>query len=142
MGIASSIKKKTVDGADVVDIRRPVEPRRKVSLSVPQLLAAGIALMFVSAGSVWLALSGNETGIAPTVAEVPLLGESAALLASFDHPGYDAAVASLERVLEAGRGQLDPATVAVLEQSLATIDQAIAEARVAINSDPTNYYLS
>ena len=89
-----------------------------------------------------IALSGDRQPDAATVAESPQVGESAVLLASFDDPGYDAAVAELERLLEAGRDRLDPETVAVLEQSLATIDQAMSEARAALQTDPTNFYLS
>jgi tetratricopeptide (TPR) repeat protein len=55
---------------------------------------------------------------------------------------YDAAVADLERALKQGRGKLDKATIAVVEQNLQTIDQAIAQAREALASDPANSYLS
>ena len=55
---------------------------------------------------------------------------------------YDAAVADLERALKQGRGKLDKATIAVVEQNLQTIDQAIAQAREALASDPANAYLS
>jgi hypothetical protein len=55
---------------------------------------------------------------------------------------YDAAVADLERALNQGRGKLDKATIAVVEQNLQTIDQAIAQAREALASDPANSYLS
>jgi hypothetical protein len=89
-----------------------------------------------------MALSGTAETADGTVAEPAAQAASAVLLASFDDPGYDAAVAELERLLEAGRDRLDSETVAVLEQSLATIDQAIAEARAALQSDPTNFYLS
>lgn len=140
-GIAADIKR-TAGEAKVVDITRPARSRWRVSFSVPQLLAASIALMFVSAGSVWMALSvGGEPSV-PDVAAAVAEGDAAVLLASFDDPGYDAAVEELERILEAGRDKLDPVTVAVLEQSLATIDQAIAEAREALQTDPTNHYLS
>jgi DNA-binding FrmR family transcriptional regulator len=141
-GISSRIKETASEETSVADISKRAKTGRHISFSVPQLLAAGIALMFVSAGSVWLALSGDGELVSPMVAETPLQGESAVLLASFDDPGYDAAVAELERILEAGRDRLDPATVSVLEQSLATIDQAIAEARAALQTDPTNHYLS
>ncbi len=83
----------------------------------------------------------EEVGV-PIVAETALQGESAVVFASFHEPGYDAAVAELERLLEAGRDRLDPTTVTVLERSLATIDQAISEARAALETDPTNDYLS
>ena len=141
-GISARIKASATDEATVIDIGRPVETKRRIVFSVPQLLAASIALMFVSAGTVWFVLRGDEVGVAPTVAEATLQGESAVLFASFDDPGYEAAVSALERVLEAGRSRLDPTTVTVLEQSLATIDQAISEARTALVSDPANHYLS
>jgi hypothetical protein len=141
-GIASRIKKSAADDAEVIDAKRSAETRRRFSFSVPQLLAASIALMFVSAGSVWVALSGTREAVTMTVAETPLAGESAALFASFDEPGYDAAVTELERILAAGRDRLDPGTVTVIERSLETIDEAISEARAALATDPTNHYLS
>jgi hypothetical protein len=57
-------------------------------------------------------------------------------------PGYDAAVADLERVLEQGRGRLDTTTVRVLEQNLRVIDRAIEQARRAVAADTANAYLN
>ena len=48
----------------------------------------------------------------------------------------------LERVLAQGRGRLDTATVRVLEQNLALIDRAIADARRAVAADSANVYLN
>jgi Putative zinc-finger len=66
----------------------------------------------------------------------------AELAATAPAAGYSDAVEDLERVLEAGRGRLDPATVKVLERNLATIDSAIAEAQRAVAADPKDPYLS
>jgi hypothetical protein len=55
---------------------------------------------------------------------------------------YAAAVADLERVLAEGRGRLDTTTVRVIEQNLATIDRAIAEAQRALAADSGNMYLN
>src|SRR5262249_32321266 len=55
---------------------------------------------------------------------------------------YDAAVAHLERALGKGRGRLDKATIAIVEENLHIIDQAIAQAREALTADPANNYLS
>ena len=55
---------------------------------------------------------------------------------------YDAAVADLEKALKLGRGKLDTATIAIVEQNLQTIDQAIAQAREALSADPANSYLT
>ncbi len=55
---------------------------------------------------------------------------------------YDSAVDDLERVLAEGRGRLDTTTVRVLEQNLALIDRAIAQARRAVAADSANVYLN
>ena len=55
---------------------------------------------------------------------------------------YAAAVADLERVLASGRGQLDTTTIRVIEQNLAAIDRAIAQAQHALDADPANLYLN
>jgi RES domain-containing protein len=54
---------------------------------------------------------------------------------------YDAAIAELEQALAARRSSLDTSTVRVVEQNLAVIDRAIAEARRALAADPTDPYL-
>lgn len=54
---------------------------------------------------------------------------------------YDLAVADLQRILAEGRGRLDTATVRVIEDNLAVIDRALAEARAAIERDPANAFL-
>ncbi len=51
-------------------------------------------------------------------------------------------MSDLKRVLAAGRGTLDTATVRVLERNLALIDRAIADARRALAADPNNAYLN
>ena len=48
----------------------------------------------------------------------------------------------MEKALKAGRGKLDPSTVAVVEHNLQIIDQAINQAREALAGDPANTYLS
>ncbi|MBI2408749.1 MAG: hypothetical protein HYV19_10655 [Gemmatimonadetes bacterium] len=51
---------------------------------------------------------------------------------------YDAAADDLQRVLVARRARLSPKTVQVLESSLRAIDQAIREARAALEVDPAS----
>ena len=114
--------------------------RRTFAFTVPQLAAAGIALMVLSGGIVYMAGPGN----APRAAvEIPrgsrTLGVSTVSLAD---PRYDDAVQDLERTLAEGRGRLDAETVRVLEQNLATIDKAIAQSREALEADPGNIFLN
>jgi hypothetical protein len=55
---------------------------------------------------------------------------------------YDSQIASLHKILEQRRGQLDPKTVAVIERSLRVIDTAIAQSKAALAKDPANGFLA
>jgi hypothetical protein len=56
--------------------------------------------------------------------------------------GYDAPIRDLQQTLQQRRGQLDTATVRVIEQSLTVIDAAIRQAKSALAKDPNNPYLN
>lgn len=113
---------------------------RRWSFSLPQLAAAAILLMTLSGGAVWLLRSSVLPPAAGPIATVATpVASNASNRAS---QTYAAAVADLERVLAAGRGQLDTTTVRVIEQNLAAIDQAIAQAQRALLADPANLYLN
>jgi anti-sigma factor RsiW len=113
--------------------------RRRVSFSVPQLLAAGITLMMVTAGGVWLSLGPRSpSGMSQGAADDAV--EPSAFVAAM--PGFESAVGDLQVVLAEHRDQLDSATVRVLEENLAIIDKAIEEAREALDRDPANAYLN
>jgi anti-sigma factor RsiW len=118
----------------------PFRPRaaRRVSFTVPQFVAASLALALVSGGGVWvLNHGGRATSIQP-IAAAPNAG---VLPASFADPHYDEAIADLQQTLQDGRGQLDPQTVKILEANLDAIDTAIDQCRQALASDPGNLYL-
>ena len=118
---------------------------------MPQLVAASLVLALLSGGLVYLALprgAASEAGMAAGsgAAEAPPAAPDAAANAmrpvALVDPGYDDAVADLERTLDEGRARLDPNTVRVLEQNLAVIDAAIAQSRQALEADPANAYLN
>jgi anti-sigma factor RsiW len=115
--------------------------KRRFSFSISQLAAASIALMLMSAGTMYLVVGRDEpTTITRTVTQPVTAPGSASVRAVTRN--YDAAVAELEQVLERNRGQLDTATVRVLEQNLAIIDRAIIDARAALGQEPANEYLT
>lgn len=118
--------------------------RRTVSLSVGQLLAAGIVLAAVSGTTVWTALeAGNSGGSGPAVAATdPAVEAIPAILASQAYEDYDTAVGELEAIVAEGRQVLDPRTVLILEESLAEIDEAIRDAREALERDPASRALN
>ncbi len=111
--------------------------RRHVSFSVPQLAAAGLALLLVSSGALWIGLTSGRT---PSVAPQPALVVTTPVGGVVSE--FQPAVSELERVLALNRDRLDTATVRVIEESLATIDRAIADAVAALEEDPANPYLS
>ena len=137
------------------------ESRRRVSLTMPQLAAAAVILIAVSAGIAWQtaermaggsADASRSSGVIPsTPASVAEPAGHRALAPTDDvqvatvsmaDPQYDAAVADLERAVKQGRGRLDENTIAVVEHNLQIIDQAIEQARQALAADPANSYLS
>lgn len=73
-------------------------------------------------------------GTARLVRAEPLLHEA--------EPVYDREITTLRVLVRQRRSQLDPRTVAVLEQSLAVIDSAIAQSRAALRQDPASGFLA
>jgi anti-sigma factor RsiW len=108
--------------------------RRRVVLSVPQLIAAGLALMLVSAAGMWITLGGAPPDQAP-VAE-------AAWHSDVVLTAYEPAMADLEAEYLSRRELLEPETILVVERNLALIDAAIQEARDALAADPSNGFLN
>jgi anti-sigma factor RsiW len=117
---------------------------RKWSFSLPQLAAAAIFLMTLSGGTVWLLRSTALPRGTGAIATTPAPGGAPAAInvSNSASQSYAAAIADLERVLAGGRGQLDTTTIRVIEQNLAAIDQAIAQAQRALLADPANLYLN
>ena len=135
-GIAGRIP--PAESPAVVPFERKV-PRR-FSFTLPQLAAAGIALMVLSGSLVYMARSGEERADFPAMSADR--GMDMAVPVSLADPQYDSAISDLEGALEAGRTRLDPETIKVLEENLAAIDLAIEQCRRALEADPANAYLT
>ena len=134
--------------AEVVPITaaRSAAPRR-FTFSLAQLAAAAVVLMALSGGFVYF-LSNRAAQPQVTTGTIVqssggVTGDNTRLVATpiETSPMYNSDVAELEQLLEQQRGQLDPQTVEVVERSLESIDQAIEEARTALEADPGNPYL-
>jgi len=110
---------------------------RRFAFTLPQLVAASLALIVASGGMVWLARLGGPTTDFP-----PVLGVSSVRPANFGDAAFDEAVTDLQQTLEAGRGRLDPETIRVLESNLEAIDRAITQCRDALLADPSSVYLN
>ena len=132
-------------------MERVPQPRR-VSFTLPQLAAAAALLMAVSGGVAWQAAQRSTPVAVVQNPPTPAAVETAVDRSPSPSPvvervgyadaQYDAAVSDLEKALKAGRSHLDTSTVAIVEHNLQIIDQAIEQARQALESDPGNSYLS
>ncbi len=116
-------------------------PARKwrVTVPVPLLLAAGVALMVATAAVVAVLLRTHP--VAPIAVSNPPDRIQQSLTAVDDARGYDAAVKALTQELDRNNGRLDSTTVRIVNQKLALIDRAIADAERALATDPANNYL-
>jgi anti-sigma factor RsiW len=106
----------------------------------PMLAAAAALVAVSSATTFWLTDGRRETSapIEERGAETP------ATLAAFApvEARYVVTTTALRETLDERRATLDPATIATVERSLTTIDEAIAEARAALARDPADATLT
>ncbi len=103
----------------------------------PVLAAAAVALVVVSVSlTLYVVRTTPSIEIATSSAKAASDAPPTASLASF--ASYERSAAELASALERRSSRLDPATRAVLERSLRTIDEAIAEARAALAADPAS----
>ncbi len=135
----------------------------RLALSLPQLAAAAAVLVVISGGGVWWAMRGGVLPVAGPIADATQAGTAAVpagtpatapgaaseasrprdvQTAGYNLTRYDATIGELQQALTDNRGDLDTTTVRIIEQNLALIDQAIADARRALAADPANSYLN
>lgn len=147
-------------------IRARIEAARVVPMGAPTLsarhrasnrwrIAAAAAVLVVGSSATTVLVMRSEAD-APATTAAPSGAANAAASSSRSAPtlpdnadvarqvamevwaSYDAASVDLERVLQARRSRLSPATVQAVEESLRTIDRAIGEARAALEKDPAS----
>ncbi|MDQ6634540.1 MAG: zf-HC2 domain-containing protein [Gemmatimonadota bacterium] len=82
-------------------------------------------------------LAARESGPARAVPAI-----NARNLMRNEEPVYDQEIVKLRQIVRQRRSELDPKTVAVLEQSIAVIDSAIAQSRAALANDPASGFLA
>lgn len=133
IGPAGSASARTAEPARVLHL-----PARRPAFAWGWAMAAGIALLLVSAVALVLTTRAPERAGAPMLAAGDSAGPGTAELASFDAEQVESEIAELQAALEKGRGKLDPKTVAVLEKNLTLIRQATEDAKRALAADPAN----
>jgi hypothetical protein len=105
------------------------------------------AALVIAAGSAVLLLvpRGTPAAPAPTASSTPAGGgpaEGTALEAvnavEAAQAQFEKAIGDLEKVAKANQQALDPGTSATIDKNLGIIDQAIAESRAAVKTEPTS----
>ena len=124
----------------VIDLDRRRSERaargpRALRFTVPQLAAAGIALVLATGALSW-SLATQRAAPAPAVS-VPASSVSAAAVESVD-PEVSSEIARLQTTLDEYRDRLQPETIEKVERNLEVIDRAIVESLEALESDPAN----
>ena len=118
-------------------------PSHTWQVSTRGLAAAAVLLIALSSGLTylvatsddpsetgqWVVTGGGAAGVQPVRLSTPQIAR------------YDEEIGELRRVIAERRGLLDSATVATIERSLRVIDDAIAESRAALASDPASEFL-
>jgi anti-sigma factor RsiW len=147
-----------IESERIVDLGSAHRARRSITFTVPQFAAAMVATLLLGSGALWLASSlgdfaeGDRAGTVasatpdPAAGSTPDAGLPVQLVENAEprNPSHksDLAIAALEARLAEGRGNLDSSTVRIIEESLATIDRAIASASAALEADPGNVWLN
>ncbi len=122
------------------DIRARIEAGRvhvlETGASAPRRRTLGVAYALAAAAGILLAV--GVTAEVMSRRNERALADAAATRAFATVAAFERSSAELAATLERRGATLDPRTRAVLERSLRTIDGAIAEARLALEAEPTN----
>jgi len=128
-----------------------VATQRFFTFTITQLSVAASFLIAVASGLTWMvarqpAASTTVAGATEPVIQAYGVPEDTTdgqiVQANFADAQFNAAVDDLEKILREERDRLDPRTVLIIERNLKAIDDAINEARMALNNDPANAYLN
>jgi hypothetical protein len=122
----------------------------RASLSVPvaQQVAITTPTTPPAAAKPTATIVSTSTGLPVTPRAASRTTPAVARLASAERvtdaadPVFAGEISTLRKIIRERRSQLDPKTVAVLEQSIAVMDSAIAQSRAALVKDPASGFLA
>lgn len=159
-GIAARIE------APVIDLTTRQAPARLPQRRTWQLAAAAVVLMAASSGVTYVLTKSDQRSAISEQTTVDTVNSSTPVAATPDvvvppRPSrdkgspvlvsseavapeitYNQEITRLRAIVDQRRSSLDPSTVAVVEQSLRAIDQAIADARAALSTDASSPFLN
>lgn len=142
LGIAERLERPSLLDMDTARARRS-SGRGASPWPMRVALAAAAGLLVVATSTVTLLVvrGRGEAPVATTTTPAPAAGVGLQLVSEVER-GYEGAVNVLESSLAQGRQDLRPETVAIIEENLRIIDEAIASASAALMQDPANVELA
>ncbi len=123
-------------------------PLQQVATASPGTTAAPVAAVAEPTARISSTTSRQPATSATARPAGPMAGQARARLASTTQPMHDVEpmfateISTLRKIVRDRRSQLDPKTVAMLEQSIAVIDSAIVQSRAALEKDPASGFLA
>jgi len=118
------------------DAKPAVAARRSATWQWLSLAAALVLVTLIAYMVMHLRQSPAPGGTDASNAKASASVETVAQELSMALEHYDKAIAELETLAKNNDGTIDPATAATLQKNLGVIDQAIAESRAALASNP------
>ena len=115
-------------------------PWRQLAIAASLLIAAtaGITYSLVKQNAAPEVASANDSAsVEARLPAVPVQSVSAQTA----EQTFDREIGAMRNIIEQRRGDLDSATVAVLQKNLKVIDAAIAESKAALAKDPASAFL-
>jgi len=121
----------------------PMQSRERAFWQRPAFLAAAALLLVAGASLMTALVIGRrivEKTTSPVAASPSVTAPGNTALAEFTakEKEYISTANKLSAIIESGRTELSPETIAKLRESLEVIDAAILEARRALEADPGN----
>jgi hypothetical protein len=123
-----------------VEVQPARLPWRRLAIAASLLIAAtaGITYSLVKPNAAPEVASTNDS--ASVEAKLPAVPVQA-VSAQTAEQTFDREIGAMRNIIDQRRGDLDSATVAVLEKNLKVIDAAIAESKAALAKDPASAFL-
>jgi tetratricopeptide (TPR) repeat protein len=114
--------------------RAPAPRERRSRAGLGQWLGLAAALVLVTLGLYWF--QQRTPLVAPETTAGPAVMDPAASELNLALQEYERAISELQSLAESGQSTIDPALADMIQQSLGAIDQAIAESRTALVTNP------
>jgi hypothetical protein len=110
-----------------------------LAIAATLVIAAGSAALFLVPRGAPAPRAQAQTGsAAPAGAASDMPAVEAVNAVEAAQAQFEKAIADLEKVAKANQQALDPSTSATIEKNLGIIDQAIAESRAAVKTEPAS----